>query len=132
MPTTIRPNRKVTIARPFIWCHLLSREVDGVILEAGRGGNVNVRRSLRGGPAALRSRFGSSAGGGFDHHAREAVLLRQAVGLGVAVAGTREGAIGLEEVRVPVPMAGGVGVRGRDAHPSQLGVLLEHARERVA
>src|SRR5258706_1886008 len=113
MPTTIRPRRKVTIARPFIDCHLLSREVDGVILGHAREANVNPRWRSRvtRAPVVEGVRTPGSAGRGFDHHARQAVLLRQAIRLGGGVAGPGERPVCLEEVRVLGAMAGGVGIR---------------------
>src|SRR5260221_400809 len=116
--TTTSPNR--TLPKPLTCAISLLCEGDGRILGPDRGETVKAGRIL------------DEGSGGLDDDAGEPVLAWEAVGLGFAVARPDERAIRVEELRVPGPVRGGVGVRRGNAHSAKLGVVLQHLREGVA
>src|SRR6266550_17627 len=122
MPMTMSPKRKLTIARPFMRCHLLCGR------SRWRHPPAGSWRKCEDSMEVSRNPRRASARGRLDHHAGEAVPLGEPVGFRRAVARPGKRAVGLEELRVPVPVAGGVRIRSGDAHAPELGMVLEHPR----
>src|SRR5579862_4520420 len=134
MPTPTAPstNRASSPSRNEpkpLTCHLLRCRADDGSLGPDRGANVKdgwrgleARLERQAPRAAIRAaiRTAPDRGSALDDDPAQAVLARQAVGLGLAVARPDERPVGFEELRVPRLVGSGVGVRGGHAALAQL------------